>query len=84
MVQLDIHAQPGASGYHVGQRIDQGRLSPGGSSLPTAESLPVEPGKEIWREDIQDKVGRRGTWMSRKGTIKGKDSFSFPLRTLSS
>ena len=72
MVELDVYAQPGGSGYRVGQRIDQGYLTPGGSTVPTVVGAAFEMGKEIWREDTQDKDSRKATWRGRRGTAKGK------------
>lgn len=73
MVELDVYSQPGGSGYRVGQRIDRGHVTPGGSTLPAVVGTAFEMGKEIWREDAQDTVGRRGTWRGWRGTIKDKD-----------
>ena len=73
MVELDVYAQPGGSGYRVGQRIEQGFLTPGGTTVPTVVGPAFEMGKEIWREDSQDKGSRKGTWRGRRGTARGKD-----------
>ncbi|KAG9314061.1 hypothetical protein JVU11DRAFT_4840 [Chiua virens] len=72
MVELDIYAQPGGSGYRVGQRIDQGFLTPGGSTLPAVVGAAFEVGKEIWREESQGIGSRRGTLKGRRGTLKAK------------
>ncbi|KAG8219517.1 hypothetical protein J3R82DRAFT_467 [Butyriboletus roseoflavus] len=72
MVELDVYAQPGGSGYRVGQRIEQGYLTPGGSTVPTVVGAAFEMGKEIWREDTQGKGSQKGTWRGRRGTAKGK------------
>lgn len=72
MVELDVYAQPGGSGYRVGQRIEQAYLTPGGSTVPTVVGAAFEMGKEIWREDSQDTGSRKGTWRGRRGTMKGK------------
>ena len=72
-VELDVYAQPGSSGYRVGQRIEQGHLTPGGSTLPAVIGAAFEMGKEIWCEDTQDKPSRRSTWRSRRGTLKDKN-----------
>ena len=69
-VELDVYAQPGSSGYRVGQRIEQGFLTPGGSTVPTVVGAAFEMGKEIWREDTQGKASRRGTWRGKRGTAK--------------
>jgi hypothetical protein len=73
MVELDVYAQPGGSGYRVGQRIEQGFLTPGGTTVPTVVGPAFEMGKEIWREDSQDTGTRKGTWRGRRGTARGKD-----------
>ncbi|KAH0838029.1 hypothetical protein J3R83DRAFT_6269 [Lanmaoa asiatica] len=72
MVELDVYAQPGGSGYRVGQRIEQGFLTPGGSTVPAVVGAAFEMGKEIWREDSQNKGSRRGTWRGRGTAVKGK------------
>lgn len=74
MVELDVYAQPGGSGYRVGQRIEQGFLTPGGSTVPTVVGAAFEMGKEVWREYNQDKGSRKGTWKGRRGTARGKDN----------
>lgn len=73
MVQLDVYAQPGGSGYRAGQRIEQGHLTPGGSTVPAVVSAAFELGKEIWREGTQDKASRQGTWRGRRAKSKAED-----------
>ncbi|KAF8445599.1 hypothetical protein L210DRAFT_3641965 [Boletus edulis BED1] len=73
-VEMDLYAQPGSSGYRVGQRIEQGFLTPGGSTLPSIVGATFEMGKEIWREDTQANASpsRKSTWRGRRGTLKEK------------
>lgn len=73
-VELDVYAQPGSSGYRVGQRIEQTYLTPGGSTAPTVVGTAFEMGKDIWREDAEDKPVRKGTWRGRRGAAKDKDN----------
>ena len=73
-VELDVYAQPGSSGYRVGQRIEQTYLTPGGSTVPTVVGTAFEMGKDIWREDAEDKPVRKGTWRGRRGAEKDKDN----------
>lgn len=73
MVELDVYTQPGGSGYRVGQRIEQGSLTPGGSTLPNVVGTAFEMGREVWHEEGQDTGSQRGAWRGWRGTIKGKN-----------
>ncbi|KAF9225460.1 hypothetical protein BS17DRAFT_599685 [Gyrodon lividus] len=95
MVELDIFGRPGGSGYRVGQRIEEGWVTPGGSSVVRAVGDGFEMGRQLWRQDGEDNDRGKGTWKRKKGTItgkgkdRGKDKISAPphkstseLRTL--
>ncbi|KIJ22081.1 hypothetical protein PAXINDRAFT_174031, partial [Paxillus involutus ATCC 200175] len=74
MVELDVFGRPGGSGYRVGQRIEEGWVTPGGSSVVRMTGEGFDIGKEVWREGAKgrDNDKGKGTWKGKKGTIKGK------------
>ncbi|KIK96380.1 hypothetical protein PAXRUDRAFT_116921, partial [Paxillus rubicundulus Ve08.2h10] len=88
MVELDVFGRPGGSGYRVGQRIEEGWVTPGGSSVVRTAGEGFDIGKDVWREGARAKDNERGkgTWKGKKGTVqgKGKDKASVgPLDGLS-
>lgn len=46
MVEMDMYGQPGGSGYRVGQRIETGSVTPGGSSIVRMLDTGVSEGRQ--------------------------------------